>query len=646
MKTSPHFHELINQIRKGKVIFWVGSGFSKTSGFLLGSELVELIKRNVNESDVSIFNTKFNLDDVSEEFVQIYSRKKLEHILIDAFGKIPEDLQYQKQIVKIPQITTIITTNYDTCFELAYGDRLCTIISDADIVKSTKAQKVNLYKIHGDVNNPQKIVITKSDYANFYKKQSENLVWNEIRSLITKNSILFIGYSFEDSNVKLIFDDILERLGKDHCDFFLISPSIAQYKQAYLEKEYSIKYIEMKIEKAIPKIGRAIEKSFYHDIQKGYIKSPFLNLALKERKSDPTFSCNPDGTLNITSIKGDVKIQCQIRYSLPKENSREITELQDVLEGKSFEAITLSSSKGKLQWTTKIGSSDLFKTKRGKKSEIILKRNPIKSIKADLGLKGSDQSLECCSGEHYASPYAFQFDLHYVGFDIILNGDKTGYKKFSMKFHPSTVNQGYKLFKFLNDWMNGKDLQIYLEIPPSPLSIPFNSIEINQKMRDQLKRDYTLFSSLFKIQQKCCVMFNILIPISREDCDDIIAFAKILDGEKVQIDPIKCTMKLINYDMFLKTLEDPSEPVTINFPEISYTFFDKVVSLKNCSVEIMDMVYLNKEEIKLQMQEKREVFNVCMGSKTNQIFIMQNTINPYPEQKKKKNYSTGTNFVP
>jgi hypothetical protein len=263
MKTSPHFHNLINQIRRGEVIFWVGSGFSKISGFLLGRELVELIKRNVNESDLPIFNNKYGLDEVSEEFVQLYSRKKLEDLLVGEYGKIPENLQYQKQIVKIPQITTIITTNYDTCFEHVYDDRLCAIVSDTDIVKCSKSQKVSLYKIHGDVNNSKKIVITKSDYANFYKKQSESLVWNEIRSLITKFSILFIGYSFEDTNVKLIFDDVLERLGNTHCDLFLISSSIAPYKQTYLEREYSIKYIDMSIQKAIPKIGRAIEKTFF-----------------------------------------------------------------------------------------------------------------------------------------------------------------------------------------------------------------------------------------------------------------------------------------------------------------------------------------------------------------------------------------------
>src|SRR5208283_2444371 len=271
MKTSPHFENLINQIRKGEVIFWVGSGFSKTSGFLLGSELVDIIKKNVTDSDISFITNKNSLDDVSEEFVQLYGRKNLEGILKEKFGKESETLKYQQQVGKIPQITNIITTNYDTCFEQAYGDKICKIVLDTDIVKCSKITKVNLYKIHGDVETPQKIVITKSDYANFYSKGHESLLWNEIRALITKSSVLFIGYSFEDTNVKLIFDDVLEKLGSEHRDFFLISPSVPPHKQSYLKEKYSIKYLDMTVEKAVPKILRAIENYLIVDIQSGHI---------------------------------------------------------------------------------------------------------------------------------------------------------------------------------------------------------------------------------------------------------------------------------------------------------------------------------------------------------------------------------------
>jgi len=624
MKTSPYFECLINQIRKGEVILWVGSGFSKPSGFLLGSELVNVIKKNVNDTDIFFFANKGSLDDVTEEFVQLYKRENLERVLQEEFGKKPKNLKYQQQVEKIPQITKIITTNYDTCFEQVYGDKLCKIVLDTDIVKCSKITKVNFFKIHGDIKNPQTIIITKSDYTKFYNKGRESLLWNEIRALITKSSVLFIGYSFEDTNVKLIFDDVLEKLGNEHRDFFLISPSLPPHKQDYLKEKYSIKYIDMTVEKAIPKILRIIEKFLIEDVRRGYIKPPFLNEALTRRKIEANFSCNPDGSLSIKSIKGESPIECGIKYSVSKENFDEIVELQNLLEGKKFGEIALSSSRGKLDISAKMGPSVLFDTKRVKKVDIKIKSNPRKKIKADLGIKDTELSLDCLTGEQYVSPHAFRIDLHYPGFDIFITGKPTEFQTFSYGVHVNNTNQGYKIFNILNEWVMGKTIQIFFESTEKPLDISIDNVELGPKNIDLIKWNYNLFSSLFKIQQKLGVIFKNLIPISEKEFEDILFIRKLLDGEKVKVDPVKCTIKPIDYDIFLKTIDDTSEVITINLPKLSYRILNKELSLENCSIEIHDMVYQNKDEIKVQIQEKKEFFDLVMGSKTDSIFMIYN----------------------
>ena len=606
MKTSPYFEDLVNKIRKGDVIFWVGSGFSKTSGFLLGSELVEHIKKQVKNCDIVYFETKNNLDDVAEEFIQLYHREKLEKVLTDEFGKEPITLRYQQLVERIPQVTKIITTNYDKCFELAYGDKLCKIVQDTDIVKCSKLTKVNLYKIHGDVEYPDKIVISESDYANFYKKERGNLLWNVIRSLITKYSILFIGYSFEDTNVKLIFEDILERLGDIHQDYFLISTAVPFHKQTNLKEKYSIKYIDISVEKAIPKIQRVIEKNLIKDIENGNIKQPFSNLALKERNIDADFTFNPDGTLNIKSIKGSSKIEGRISYKVSNENFDDITELQNLIEGREFGELTLSSTKGNIEFWTQIGDSTLIDTKFAKKVEITIKSQPRKKIKSDLTLKDSDLSLEGLTGEHYYSQHAFKLDIHYIGFEISISGDKSG----------------YKIFKFLNEWINGKNLQINFDVIEKPLVIPINHVELHQKHINLLKWNYNLFSGLFKIQQKFGIIFHKFSHISKVDFENIITIQKLLDGEKVKIDPIKCTFKPIDYDMFLKILDGDSEVFKIEKIAFPFKVLDKDVRLENCSVIINDISYLNKDEIKSQIVERKEFINVIIGSKSGNLFMI------------------------
>lgn len=628
MKTSPHFEDLINKIRKGEVIFWIGSGFSKTSGFLLGSELVDRIKENVNESDIQFIQNKNSLDEVSEEFIQLYSRKKLEDLLIAEFGKKPQSLHFQELIQKIPQVTKIITTNYDTCFEQTYGDKICKILIDTDIVKCSKINKVNIYKIHGDIDCPEKIIISKTDYAMIYKKDSENLVWNEIRSLITKSSILFIGYSFEDLNVKLIFDDILERLGETHNEFFLISPSVPSHRQTYLKEKYSIKYIDMTVEKAIPKISRVIEKNLLHDIKNGHIKPPFLNQALQERNIDAGFSFNPDGTLNIKTIEGSSGVECHLSYTVAKENFKDIEKLHELLEEKDFGEITLSSTKGSLAWSTNIGDSELFNTdslKDVKELEIKIKSQPKKKIKADLGIKDSDIGVECVSGEHYFSKYGFKIDLHYLGFSIIITGNNQKFKDISFKIKPTTVIQAYRIFSLLHEWVNGKPLQLFFENAKNPLEITPANVNLPKYFFDAVWWNYNGISGLMAIQQKFSVNFNDFKELTKEDYENVITLKKLLDGNRVKIDPFTCTVKPLNHSYLLKSLDDAPGVGSISIDKMPYKILGREIILDNCSVEIANMIFLNKDEIRSHLERGKETFEMKIGSQTNEIFLVYNS---------------------
>ncbi|MGR5873923.1 SIR2 family protein [Bacillus pacificus] len=49
----------------------------------------------------------------------------------------------------------------------AYGKRdISVIIKNSQVPLANK--RVSLYKIHGDINDPDSIVLTKSDYNNFF----------------------------------------------------------------------------------------------------------------------------------------------------------------------------------------------------------------------------------------------------------------------------------------------------------------------------------------------------------------------------------------------------------------------------------------------------------------------------------------------
>lgn len=115
----------------------------------------------------------------------------------------------------IPQIRTIITSNLDTLFEKTFSDELEVIIDEESIATADSLKnrdKVKLFKVPSDFANTDSMIIAKSDYINFFFNEQDSLIWTEIRAIVAKKSILFIGYSLKDPNFQYIFDRVLARL--------------------------------------------------------------------------------------------------------------------------------------------------------------------------------------------------------------------------------------------------------------------------------------------------------------------------------------------------------------------------------------------------------------------------------------------------
>lgn len=98
-------------------------------------------------------------------------------------------------------ISSIITTNYDQMIETLFDFK--PLIGN-DILLSNPYGSV--YKIHGCVSEPQKIIITSEDYDLFNRKYE--LIRAQLLSLFIHNPIIFIGYNIGDSNIKDILKTI------------------------------------------------------------------------------------------------------------------------------------------------------------------------------------------------------------------------------------------------------------------------------------------------------------------------------------------------------------------------------------------------------------------------------------------------------
>ena len=110
-----------------------------------------------------------------------------------------EEISELKKIRK--NIASIITTNYDLFVEDNF--EFIPLIGN-DILLSNPYGSV--YKIHGCVSDPLRIIITESDYSHFNSKYE--LIRAQLLSMFIHNPILFLGYGIGDENIKSILKTI------------------------------------------------------------------------------------------------------------------------------------------------------------------------------------------------------------------------------------------------------------------------------------------------------------------------------------------------------------------------------------------------------------------------------------------------------
>lgn len=236
------YDRLFELIRKEEVVLFVGAGFSIKAGYPSGNELSQLIYSQLTDSEKANISQSLSLVDLTEEFVQLRgnSRNSLISILKSIYGKNPVDLSGHEKIKSVPHLKNIITTNYDATFENVYSDN-CNLISQDTHCSYIDRSRTSIFKIHGDLSVPDSIVITKSDYRHLYSTGNNTVLWTKIKDLLASNSVLFVGYSFEDDNIISIIEFINNALGINRKEMFLIAPDWKEHKIQKLSS-FGVKY--------------------------------------------------------------------------------------------------------------------------------------------------------------------------------------------------------------------------------------------------------------------------------------------------------------------------------------------------------------------------------------------------------------------
>ena len=170
-------------------------------------KIAEIIEKEFNATLVENRNGKFKeINDIFYEKMEgginnsrfkIFIARLLESV--DIKEEMKDEIAELKKIRK--NIASIITTNYDRFVEEIFEFQ--PLIGN-DILLSNPYGSV--YKIHGCVSDPLKIIITTDDYSKFDSKYE--LIRAQLLSIFIHNPIVFMGYRVGDENIKKLLKTI------------------------------------------------------------------------------------------------------------------------------------------------------------------------------------------------------------------------------------------------------------------------------------------------------------------------------------------------------------------------------------------------------------------------------------------------------
>ena len=638
-----NYEKLLNKIRNNEVVLWVGAGFSKYAGVPMGAELVQKIKSSATQSEKELLSHYNTLPEVAEEFVKMRNNKKTELFSIIKNALQVDinvsDLYVHNSLKNIPQIQTIITTNFDDLFERAYGNDIEVIIRDESIAtafSSINSDKVKLFKIHSDFTNPDLIIITKSDYLKFFDSDIFRPLWTEIKSIIAKKSIFFVGYSFEDPNIQFIFDKIIDKLGQFGNECFLAIPQLPEYKQAYLATK-NISYIPMSAEEIIPKLEKDIKDKLIEDCSKGLVQFQKVKKVFEKEGVKLDFQIfgqypylSSIGLLNGNS--DNVNMNLSIRFESNKKDEEYIDIMKNymILNGKSFEPITIPGEFIK-EIDSKINGYSINSVPQGLQitNSLHLIPHPEEEYVGHLYFQDVDEP-ENVIFKRYVSKFLIQTEINHKSFRIIFKFLlKSIYehhciiedKKINIQWlKPSDIYEGSKVSKLLLKWFNGEKVSLYRADDYSiHFDLPDISIEKDnlKEFIESFKLQEFAYSNLIKIQKYFHVNFNVPDKISYDDIDIINRLGNIIQNNgKLYIEELPVEDEKI-IALYNKENSDAFEFDIEGEEEETIELFGTELTLGRPHIHCDD-AYIETKNIVLDEKEKN--FTV-IKSKSGNLFI-------------------------
>lgn len=201
----------VDDIRDESAAIFAGAGLSIPAGLVDWRGLMRSIAQDVG-LDV---DKETDLVSVAQFHVnERRGRHRINEALVAEFAERASLSRNHEVLAALP-IRTYWTTNYDTLIEHALRlakRRVDVKHSDRNLAYTMRQRDAVVYKMHGDVSQPDDAVVTRDDYELYRAKRP--LMNSALQGDLVSKTFLFLGFSFSDPNLNYVFGRIRGLLGE------------------------------------------------------------------------------------------------------------------------------------------------------------------------------------------------------------------------------------------------------------------------------------------------------------------------------------------------------------------------------------------------------------------------------------------------
>lgn len=218
--------DLVAMVAERRLIPFVGAGFSSVQGLPGWEALLSHVTAEVQATSEA--QDRLTYDEIRRacdgdhlrvaEYLHLISGGSIgpvRHAISNCLRSdvLPVDSTAHVELVNL-DAAQVYTTNFDDLVESAYrflGEDADVVALQRDVARS-HAERTQVVKYHGDLRHDETLVVTESQY--YTRLDLESPMDLKFRSDLLGRSVLFIGYSFSDINIRVIWFKLM-RMMKD-----------------------------------------------------------------------------------------------------------------------------------------------------------------------------------------------------------------------------------------------------------------------------------------------------------------------------------------------------------------------------------------------------------------------------------------------